>query len=399
MNDSIVSYFSLSECFQSVVKFLTEIFGFDATSMVAFFIFFVAAFILANVMALVGGLGTYAERKISADLQMRQGPNRVGPFGILQFLADGVKMIMKEDIVPREADKFLFTIAPLLCMVGVFATLAVLPFSSGLTLTHLNVGVFYLLGVSSLVGVGIFLGGYSSNSKWSMLGGMRGASQIISYEVPVTLSILMVVLMAGGLSFQTITEAQTGLPQGWYIFHNPFSFIGFFILFIGALAETNRAPFDLPEAESELVSGYHTEYSGMRFGLFALAEYIEVFVVCGVAAALFLGGYNVPFGLGDGEVIHKSLGMPLMVAKNVGQLLQLGAFFTKTFALYYVVIWVRWTLPRLRVDHLMTLCWKYLTPIALFNLVGAAIWMWAFEGNSLFTLIFKSGAAAVGGHH
>jgi NADH-quinone oxidoreductase subunit H len=184
----------------------------------------------------------------------------------------------------------------------------------------------------------------------------------------------------------------------WYLFHNPFTFIGFFVYFIAALAETNRAPFDLPEAESELVSGYHTEYSGMRFGLFALAEYIEVFVVCGVATALFLGGYKVPFDLGSGAILVDKLGMDQMLAKNIGQVLEMGSFFTKTFALYYVVIWVRWTLPRLRVDQLMTLCWKYLTPIAIFNLLGCAVWMYALDGKSIYSLIFES-AATVARHH
>jgi NADH-quinone oxidoreductase subunit H len=351
------------------------------------------------VLAGVGGMGTYAERKISADLQMRQGPNRVGPYGLLQFLADGLKLFMKEDILPEKADKFLCTIAPVLCLSGVLATLAVLPFSSGFTITSLNVGLFYLLAVSSLVGVGIFLGGYASNSKWSMLGGMRGASQIISYEVPVTLTGMSVVLLAGGLSFGTLVGAQGGLPHEWFILHNPFTFIGFFVFFVGAMAETNRAPFDLPEAESELVSGYHTEYSGMRFGFFAIAEYIEVFVVCGVAVALFLGGYNLPFGLGNGDFFAHTLGLDKFLAIKIGNVLELGAFVTKTLLLYYVVIWARWTLPRIRVDHLMVLCWKYLTPIAIFNLVGCAFWLYLFDGKSLFVLIFKSGAAAVGGHH
>ncbi len=380
MNPTIVSYFQQFAPVQKVFEGLSP----NATTLLALVIFFVAAFIVVNVMAIIGGLGTYAERKVSADMQMRQGPNRVGPYGLLQFLADGVKMIMKEDIVPAEADKFLFFIAPMLCLMGVFATLAVVPFSSGLTLTDLNVGVFYLLGVASIVGLGVFLGGYSSNSKWSMLGGMRGASQIISYEIPVTLSILSIVTLAGGLSFSTLVNAQTGSPTGWYIFHNPFTFIGFFVFFVGALAETNRAPFDLPEAESELVSGYHTEFSGMRFAFFALAEYVEVFVVCGVATALYLGGYKVPLDIGGNG--------PL------GQILQIGSFFTKTFVLYYVVIWVRWTLPRLRVDQLMTVCWKYLTPIALFNLIGCALWVYFFDGKSLLTLLLSSGAAPAAGH-
>jgi NADH-quinone oxidoreductase subunit H len=375
MNDTIVSYLLGFEAIQRSFDFIGQKLGVNASGILTFIIYFIAVFIVVNVMALVGGLGTYAERKISADMQMRIGPNRVGPFGILQFLADGVKMFMKEDIVPAQADRVLFFVAPALCLMGVFASLAIVPFSKGLTLTHLNVGVVYLLGVTSLVGIGIFLGGYASNSKWSMLGGMRGASQIISYEIPVTLSMM------------SIVDAQTGWPSGWFLFHNPFAFIGFFIFFIGVLAETNRAPFDLPEAESELVSGYHTEYTGMRFAFFALAEYVEVFVVCGVAAALFLGGYKVPMDLG-GETV-------------VGQFLQLGSFLTKAFLLYYVVIWIRWTLPRLRVDQLMTVCWKYLTPIALFNLVGCVFWVYFFNGKSLYELVMNVAMTSIhsgGGH-
>lgn len=398
MNSTVVTYLSQSKEFAATVAWLSKALGFDASSLVAFVIFAIGCLIVVGALATIGGLGTYAERKISADLQMRQGPNRVGPFGILQFLADGVKMILKEDIIPAQADKFTFILAPFLCMIGVFATLAVVPFSSGFMLADLNVGIFYLVGMASLVGVGVFLGGYSSNSKWSMLGGMRGASQIISYEIPSTITIISIVLLAGGLSLKTLIGGQGGLPHEWYILHNPFAFIGFFIYFIASLAETNRAPFDLPEAESELVSGYHTEYSGMRFGLFALAEYIEVFVVCGVAVALFLGGYKVPFDLGTGAIFTEKLGLDAMLAKNIGQLLELGSFFTKTLALYYVVIWVRWTLPRLRVDQLMTLCWKYLTPIAIFNLLGIAIWIYAFDGKSIYSLIFNSAVTAAGHH-
>ena len=398
MNSTIVTYLSQSKELSSIIIWLTKTLGFDASSLVAFVVFAVACSIVVGVMSTIGGLGTYAERKISADLQMRIGPNRVGPYGILQFLADGVKMILKEDIIPSGADRFTFILAPFLCLIGVFATLAVIPFSSGFILADLNVGIFYLVGMASLVGVGVFLGGYASNSKWSMLGGMRGASQIISYEIPATITITSIVLLAGGLSMGTLIGGQGGMPQEWYLFHNPFSFIGFFVFFIAALAETNRAPFDLPEAESELVSGYHTEYSGMRFGLFALAEYIEVFVVCGVATALFLGGYKVPFDLGSGAILVEKLGMDGMLAKNIGQILEMGSFFTKTLALYYVVIWVRWTLPRLRVDQLMTLCWKYLTPIALFNLLGCAVWVYALDGKSIYSLIFES-AATVAAHH
>jgi NADH-quinone oxidoreductase subunit H len=399
MSPSINDYLNQFEAHRKAIGFISEVLGFDASGLVTFLVFAVASFLVVNVMALVGGLGTYAERKISADIQLRQGPNRVGPYGLLQFLADGVKMLMKEDIFPAQADRALFNLAPLLALIGVFATLAVLPFSSGFTLTNLNIGVFYLIGVSSLVGVAVFLGGYSANSKWSMLGGMRGASQIISYEVPVTITILSIVLISGGMSFGSFVETQGGFPHQWYILHNPFTFLAFFVFFIGMLAETNRAPFDLPEAESELVSGYHTEYTGMRFGLFALAEYIEVFVLCGVAAAAFLGGYKVPFDLGNGVVFVEKLGLPAIIGKNIGQLLQMGSFLTKTLFLYYVVIWVRWTFPRIRVDQVMTICWKYLTPIALFNLVGIALWVFAFDGQSIWEVLSHLGGGAHGGGH
>jgi len=371
MNQTLVSYLSQYTFFDS----LLALFG-NNQGVLTFVIYLVFVLIIVGMCATIGGLGTYAERKISADLQLRIGPNRVGPYGLLQFLADGVKMITKEDVMPNSADKFLFYLAPLLALIGVFATLAVLPFSSGLAMADLNVGIFYLIAISSLVGVAVFLGGYASNSKWSMLGGLRGASQIISYEIPVTISILAITLIAGGMSFGTIVGAQKGSPINWFIFHNPFTFIGFFVYFIGALAETNRAPFDLPEAESELVSGYHTEYTGMRFGFFALAEYIEVFVVCGVGAALFLGGGNLP--------------LPIEIDIIPVQLAQFAIFMTKALLLYYVVIWVRWTFPRLRVDQLMSICWKYLTPIAIFNLVGCAIWVVVFNGHSV--------AQILGGH-
>lgn len=371
MNQTLVSYLAQYEFYD----ILLGLFG-GNQGLLAFTIYLIASLIIVGLCATIGGLGTYAERKVSADLQARQGPNRVGPYGILQFLADGVKMMTKEDVMPFTADKFLFYLAPVMALVGVFLTLAVLPWSSGFALADMNVGVFYLIAVSSLVGVSVFLGGYASNSKWSMLGGMRGASQIISYEIPVTLSVIAVVLLAGGMSFGVISGHQKGLFLNWFIFHNPFAFIAFFVYFIGALAETNRAPFDLPEAESELVSGYHTEYTGMRFGFFALAEYIEVFVVCGVGATLFLGGSNLPVDL-KFDII------PL-------QLVEVVIFMTKTLLLYYVVIWVRWTLPRLRVDQLMSVCWKYLTPIAIFNLVGCAIWLVAFNGKSIAQLVLGS---------
>lgn len=382
--NGIIAYLSEFAWFTDFVTATSESLGFNSLSLISFLIYgALVTFLMLGVLFPIGGLGTYAERKISADIQARIGPNRVGPYGLLQFLADGVKMILKEDIMPRNADKFLFYLAPILAMLGVFMTVAVLPISSGFTLAHLDVGIFYLVAVSSLVGIAVFLGGYAANSKWSMLGGMRGASQIISYEIPVVISILAIVLLSGGLGFDVVVGAQGGGPLSWYIFHNPFAFIAFFVYFIGALAEANRAPFDLPEAESELVSGYHTEYTGMRFAFFALAEYVEVFVLCSVAAALFLGGYNVPGNL--------------FADKPLGQILQVKVFFLKSFALYYVIIWIRWTLPRIRVDQLMTICWKYLTPIAIFNLVGCAFWMWLFDGASMWELLTAGGGHG-GGH-
>ena len=375
MEHTIVGYFLQFEVVKSTIEMLSQIVGFNASSLIYFIIFLTAILVLVTIAATIGGLGTYAERKISADLQIRPGPNRVGPYGILQMVADGIKMFMKEDIVPDHSDRFLFYIAPLLAIVGVFGTLAVLPVSSGFILTDLNIALFYVVAISSLVGLAIFMGGYASNSKWSMLGGMRGAAQIVSYEIPVILSMFSIILLSGGLSFGAILENQSGGPIGWYVFHNPFAFIAFFVFFIGGLAETNRAPFDLPEAESELVSGYHTEFSGMRYGFFALAEYIEVFVVSGISATLFLGGYKVPFNIGGNSLL--------------GQFLQSGVFIAKAAILYYIVIWIRWTLPRLRVDHLMSLCWKYLTPIAFFNLIGSAVWVYFFGNRSLWTIIFS----------
>ncbi len=383
MDSTVLGYLSQTTFFATASSYISPIMGEATSPFILGLLLVVVALGITIVMATVGGFGTYAERKISADIQGRLGPNRVGPYGLLQVLADGIKMVSKEDIAPKSADKFLFYLAPFLCVFGVIATFAVMPISSGFTLTNFNVGIFYLVAISSLVGVGIFLGGYASNSKWSMLGGMRGASQIISYEIPVTLSILSVVVMTGSLSFQGVLAMQSGLPHEWLIFHNPFMFIAFFVLFIASLAETNRAPFDLPEAESELVSGYHTEYTGIRFGLFALAEYMEVFVVSAVASALFLGGYLVPFNLGgDGAV---------------GQILQIAIFMAKALALYYVVIWIRWTFPRLRVDQLMSVCWKYLTPIAIVNLIGNAIWLVVFDGKSVLQIISSLGGG--GTHH
>ncbi len=351
-----------------------------------------SAFLIIYLVALpFGGFATYVERKVAADFQDRVGPNRVGPYGILQFLADAVKMITKEDFIPDGADKFLYNLAPLLVVMGACSAFAALPLSKYLMGADLNIGVLYILAVTTLVAPGILLGSWSSNNKWSLLGGLRGAAQIVSYEIPVALSILPVVLISGTLQVGTIVEQQgwawsgatTGQYHFWNLFHNPFCFCAAFLLFIAGLAETNRIPFDLPEAESELVSGFNTEFSGMRFGLYALGEFAEVFVMCAVLTALYLGGWHIPFLNLDQ--------MWIKFPEAIIILVQLAMFSIKTLLLVFVVMWLRWTLPRLRVDQLMGMCWKGLVPLSLINLFGTAVWMWVFNGRSLAQLLFGSG--------
>src|SRR3990172_9034362 len=294
------------------------------------------------------GVGSLVLRKVAGDIQARIGPNRVGPRGILQFLADGVKLVLKEDIIPANADRLLFKLAPYFVFVGSFAAFVVVPFGVGLIAADLNIGIYYVMAVTSLVVVGVLLAGWASNNKWALLGGMRAAAQIVSYEIPVGMALIPAVLIAGSLSLQDIVRSQGGLLGifGWNLFHNPFTFFSFFLYFTAAQAETNQTPFDLPEAESELVSGYNVEYSGIRFGLFFLAEFGDMFIVAALATACFLGGWNVPF-LQVGP-------LPWLW----GNLLSLGVFLAKAFAMVLIMMWVRWTLPRLRVDQLMRMSWK-----------------------------------------
>jgi NADH-quinone oxidoreductase subunit H len=344
----------------------------------------------------VGGICTYLERKISADFQERIGPNRVGPIGLLQFLADGIKMFLKEDIANKNADLFVYNVAPVLVMAGSLGAFAVIPFAKHVMGADLDIGVFYVMAVSSLVSLGILLGAWSSENKWSLLGGVRAAAQIVSYEIPLGIAILTVVMVAGTMNIGKIVELQSW-PSGegghfWFILHNPFVFINFFIYFIASLAECNRAPFDLAEAESELVSGFNTEFSGMRFGLYALAEFIDVIMFCCIATAIFLGGWNLPFiNLADIHLGWKLFGGNLDVV--VQSLFMIGVFLAKVAVLIFVVMWLRWTLPRLRVDQLMSLCWKYLIPIGLFNLMGAALWMLLFHGRGMIEVLGLAGGA------
>jgi NADH-quinone oxidoreductase subunit H len=309
----------------------------------------------------IAGITTWVERRIMGRMQSRIGPNRVGPAGFLQWLADGIKNMLKEDIVPAAADGPLFRFAPYVVMVGFVGTFAALPFTSALIIADLNVGILYVTAVTALVVVGILMAGWASNNKWSLLGGIRSAAQIISYEIPAGLSIFPVVLLTGSLSMQDLIKGQGAWPFSWNLFANPFTFIAFFVFFVSALAEGNRTPFDLPEAESELVAGFATEYSGMRNLLFFMAEWGNLYVIGAIVTTLFLGGWQIPFTFESPLVQHG---------------LEFATFFLKAYGVGVIVpIWLRWTLPRIRVDQMMAMCWKYLVPIAFVNLIGTAVWM------------------------
>jgi NADH-quinone oxidoreductase subunit H len=330
----------------------------------------VAVMIVGVFMSPTAGIITWVERRMAGRMQSRVGPNRSGPQGFLQWVADGVKSLLKEDLIPAEADGPMFRLAPYLVFVGVSATFVVMPFGHYLIAADLDIGILFVVAVTSLVTIGLMTGGWASNNKWSLLGGIRSAAQIISYEIPGAIAIVCVVMMTGSLRMQDIIRAQGGLPWDWYMFRNPITFLLFFLYFITALAEGNRAPFDLPEAESELVAGYSTEYSGMRYVFFFFGEWANVFVMSGIASALFLGGWQVPF-------------VDALTQGNSFWWQALGAFIFlgKAWVLIFVVIWIRWTLPRIRIDQLMNLCWKWLVPGAFIAFVFTALWtLWNPEG-------------------
>jgi NADH-quinone oxidoreductase subunit H len=311
--------------------------------------------------------GVYGERKISAFMQDRLGPMEVGPWGLLQTLADILKLLQKEDIVPTAADKFLFVIGPLVMFVGSFLAYAVLPFGPAFIGADLNVGLFYAIGIVALEVVGILASGWGSNNKWALYGAVRSVAQIVSYEIPASIALLCGAMMAGTLSMQQFSVLQSG-PYGflhYYLFSNPIAWLPFLIYFIASLAETNRAPFDIPEAESELVAGFFTEYSGMKFAMFFLAEYGSMFMVSAVISIVFLGGWNSPLPNIGALALNDMTSGPAW-----------GAFWIiiKGFFFIFVQMWLRWTLPRLRVDQLMYLCWKVLTPFAFVAFVLTAIW-------------------------
>ncbi len=337
----------------------------------------ISSVIVLSFALLYEGFATYAERKVAGDIQARIGPNRVGPYGLLQFVADGVKLLLKEDIIPFYADKWLFIIAPYIVFTASFAAFVPLSYSDHVYVANMNVGVLYIIAVSSVVSMAILMGAWGSNNKWSLFGGMRAVAQIVSYEIPIILSLLAAIIIPSSLDMKDIILYQSG-GLGifrWIIFNNPFTLLAFFIYFTAAIAEVNRTPFDIPEAESELVAGYHTEYTGMRFAFFFMAEYGDMFIVSAIAATLFFGGWQIPFING--------VAMPLWLRET----LQVVVFLTKIFVLIYVMMWIRWTLPRLRVDQLMELCWKYLTPIAFFDLIGASVWVLLFNGKGVYDIL------------
>lgn len=346
--------------------------GWPATS-VAALVIGLYALVVFTFFSVTAGVLSWVERRVAARMQSRIGPNRVGPQGFLQWLADGLKTFLKEDLVPVGADAVLFRAAPYFVLTGTFLTLVALPFSSRVIAADLNVGLLYVMAITSLVVVGLLMAGWASNNKWSILGGMRSAAQIVSYEIPAALALLVPIMLAGSLSTQQIIDRQGAID--WFVFHDPFTFVSFWIFLVSATAEGNRAPFDIPEAESELVSGYNTEYSGMRFLFFFFAEWGNLFVIGAVATVAFLGGWKVPF------LAQESWARPP---------LEVLCFLAKSFVWVFVLIWVRWTLPRLRVDQLMALCWKYLIPISLVNLTGAAIWMVVTGNRSLLDLVALS---------
>ncbi|MBB2150009.1 NADH-quinone oxidoreductase subunit NuoH [Pedobacter gandavensis] len=328
---------------------------------------FVLVAIIFGISLLIAMYSTYAERKVAAFLQDRLGPDRAGPFGILQPLADGVKMFMKEEIIPTNASKWLFMVGPGLAMLTACIGTAVIPWGSAITVgdrviplqvTDINVGILYIFGVVSLGVYGVMIGGWASNNKYSLLSAIRAASQNISYEIAMGLSIIALLLVTNSMSLGEIVANQHGWR--WNVLYQP---LGFLLFMVCSFAETNRAPFDLPECETELIGGYHTEYSSMKLGFYLFAEYINMFVSAAVMASLYFGGYNYP-------------GMDWVLAQTgtvIAPLIGTAVFFLKIFAFIFFFMWVRWTIPRFRYDQLMHLGWKVLIPLAIANIIITSI--------------------------
>ncbi len=346
---------------------LTELFG---NQIIAYIVGAVLPLLFVLLFVVVA---VYMERKVSGHMQDRLGPMRVGWHGVLQTVADLVKLLQKEDIIPEGADKKLFNLAPALVFIGSYAAYAAIPFSSTYVGTGTDLGLFYIAAVSGLVVAGLLMAGWASDNKYSLYGALRTAAQIVSYEIPTAIIILVMVMLAGTLSLHEFSEMQTAYFWNWWIFGGPAAatsvgakivliplmIAAFIIMYISTLAEVNRTPFDLPEAESELISGYHTEYAGMKFAFFFLAEYANMFAVSAIIATVFFGGYQSPIGY-----LGNTLGMPGLIPYE-----QFFWFAAKGIFFVFVQMWLRWTLPRVRIDQLMVLCWKYLIPYAVTILI------------------------------
>ncbi len=333
----------------------------------------VAAGALIGFMLVNAIFSVWLERKVAGRIQDRLGPTRVGgKFGWLQTLADGMKLLVKEDSIPAAADQFFFRLGPYIALLGSFLAFLVLPFGNGVVAREMNIAVFFMLAVMSSEVFGIILIGYGSGSKWSLFGGMREAAQMVSYDIPMALCVLVPVIVAGSMNLNEISLMQRGIWK-WFVFHDPFTFAAFWTYYTCAMASCKRAPFDLAEAESELVAGFHTEYSGFRWLVIFMAEYGSMFAVSGIAVIMFLGGWSIglPFELTD--MFENTLGMGV-AGVVLGNVINVVVFMAKGWILVFVMMWVRWTLPRLRIDQVMMLCLKYLVPISCVLMLGVSVW-------------------------
>ena len=348
--------------------------------------------IIVGFITIFSMFAVWMERKVSGHIHGRLGPMEVGIghfHGWMQTLADGIKLMAKEDLIPAAADKVLFILAPIIAFTGVLMTFLVIPFHglAGGIAADLNVGLYFFAAIGAVEAIGVIMAGWASNSKWALFGAMRTATQVVSYELPISLVFLAIVMLAGTLSVHGIVDGQQGWLLDWYVFHNPFTLIAFVVYIVAQLAETKRAPFDLPEAESELVAGYHTEYSSMRFSIFFLAEYAAMYVVAALAVALFLGGWFTGIKPLDEWIYLKDAVDPGLGRKLLAVFLGTAVTTSKAMLIVFVQMWVRWTLPRVRLDHVMYLCLKVLLPFAMVCAFGVALWQAITGGQSMFDLV------------